>query len=261
VVEQQAQEEVESAKKTAQLAETRTGIATSAEGWREVYTSWQAAIDLLKNVPNGAAARLEAEELLKIYQPKLAAAGTRRDQENTAITAYTEAIAQADRAQSFQQKNQWENAIAAWESAVANGQKVAQGTTPYAQAQSLIATYQTALTQAQGGLQVSEAIQVAKPALDRTCNGTPKVCQYDAAPTAIRVQITYGYDQMVETAMTNAQAQGNSTAQAGVVSQVNTFLQELALISQTAQVPIDLYNANGSKFGTYSPDASGFIPQ
>ena len=261
VVEQQAQEEVENAKKTAQLAETRTGIATSAEGWQEVYTSWQAATNLLKNVPSGAAARLEAEELLKIYQSKLAAAGARRDQENTAITAYTEAIAQADQAQSFQQKNRWQEAIVAWESAVANVQKVAQGTAPYAQTQPLIATYQTALTQAQGGLRISEAIQAAKPALDRSCGGTPKVCQYDAAPTAIRVQITYGYDQMVESAMTSAQTQGNSTAQAGVVSQVNTFLQELALISQTAQVPIDLYNANGSKFGTYSPIASGFIPQ
>jgi len=261
VVEQQAQEEVENAKKTAQLAETRTGIATSAAGWQDVYTSWQAAIGLLKNVPKGAAARLEAEELLKIYQNKLVAASTRRDQENTAITAYIEAIAQAEQAQSFERKNQWQPAIARWESALANVQKVAQGTVPYSQAQPLIATYQTALTQAQGGLRISEAIQAAKPALDRTCGSTPKVCQYDAASTAIRVQITYGYDQMVESAMTSAQSQGNSTAQAGIVSKVNTFLQELALISQTSQVPIELYNANGSKFGTYSPEAAGFVPQ
>ncbi|NJR40978.1 MAG: hypothetical protein HC781_21730 [Leptolyngbyaceae cyanobacterium CSU_1_4] len=243
------------------MAETRTGIATSAQGWQEVYTSWQAAVNLLKNVPSGSAARLEAEELLRIYQTKLAAAAARRDQENTALAAYTQAITQADQAQSFQEKNQWQAAIAAWEDAVANIQAVAPGTTPYTPAQPLLASYQTALAQAERGLQVSEAIQAAKPALDRSCGGTPKVCQYDAAPTAIRVQITYGYDQMVEGAMASAQLQGNSAIQAGVVSQVNTFLQELALISQTAQVPIDLYNANGSKFGTYSPQASGFIPQ
>jgi uncharacterized protein YoxC len=261
VVEQQAQEEVDNAKRTAQLAETRTGIATSPEGWQDVYTSWQAAIDLLKNVPSGAAAQLEAEELLKIYQVKLTAAATRRDQENIAVAAYTEAIAQAEQAQSSEKKNQWQEAIGAWENALASIQKVAQGTTPYAQAQPLLASYKIALTDAQGGLRISEAIQASKPALDRACGGNPKVCQYDAAPTAIRVQITYGYDAMVESAMTSAQTQGNYTSQAGVVSQVNTFLQDLALISQTAQVPIDLYNANGSKFGTYAPGTEGFAAQ
>jgi hypothetical protein len=125
----------------------------------------------------------------------------------------------------------------------------------------LIATYQAAVTAAQSGLRISEAIQAAKPALDRTCGGTPKVCQYDSSPTAIRVQITYGYDAMVESAMTSAQTQGNYTSQAGVVSQVNTFLQDLSLISQSAQVPIELYNANGSKFGTYTPGTSGFSAQ
>jgi hypothetical protein len=261
IVEQQAQEEVENAKKTAQLAETRTGIATSVAGWQDVYTSWQAAIDLLKNVPRGSAAHLEAEELLKIYQAKLTAAATRRDQESTAIAAYTEAIAQAEQAQSFEKQNQWQSAIDLWESALANLKKVNQGTTPYAQAQPLIATYQAAFTAAQSGLRISEAIQAAKPALDRTCGGNPKVCQYDSSATAIRVQITYGYDAMVESAMTSAQTQGNYTSQAGVISQVNTFLQDLSLISQSAQVPIELYNANGSKFGTYTPGTSGFSAQ
>jgi hypothetical protein len=179
--------------------------------------------------------------------------------ENTATTAYTQAIAQAQQAQNFQESGQWQAAIAAWENASANVQKVAQGTSPYGEAQPLISAYQTALNEARNGLKVAEAIESAKPALDRVCGGATKVCQYDSAASAIRVQITYGYDQMVENAMANSQ--GNGAAQAGVISQVNNFLQELALISQTTQVPIDLYNANGSKFGTYSPQASGFVAQ
>ncbi|HEY9642313.1 MAG TPA: hypothetical protein V6C57_17635, partial [Coleofasciculaceae cyanobacterium] len=67
------------------------------------------------------------------------------------------------------------------------------------------------------------------------------------------------YDQTVESTIANAQTQSNSSARTEVVNQVNVLLRHLAGISESAQVPVELYNSNGSKFATYAPDVSGYV--
>jgi hypothetical protein len=259
IAEQNAQDKVTTARNTAKVAETRAGVANSSEGWQQVYLTWDAAINILQQIPQGTMAHSEAQQLLSIYQPKKAEADNRRNQERVSSDSFQQATTLATQARNFEQQNQWTQAVANWRNALANMQQIPQGTSYYTQAQPLLNEYQTALAQAEENLRRTTALQAIQPNLNRTCAGNPKVCTYTLSPAAIRVQMTAGYDRAVENAITSAQVRGNVSDRAEVVNQVNTLLQRLAEISETAQVPIELYNSNGSKFGTYAPDVSGFV--
>jgi hypothetical protein len=137
----------------------------------------------------------------------------------------------------------------------------------YTQAQPLISEYKAALTQAEANLNRSSAMQNVKPNLDRTClgkypgapTGVSKVCTYTLSPEGIRIQITPQYDQAVENAIARAQTQGSANARTAVTTQVNSLLKDLAEIGKMAQVPIALYNSDGSLFANYMPDKAGYV--
>ena len=257
LTEQDAQDKITNARNTAQVAETKAGLASSPESWQQVYLTWEAAIALLKQIPEGTMAQVEATKLIPGYQTKMADAGQRRLQEAASTGSLQDAINTAEQARSLEQKNQWQPAIEAWQRALDTVQKVPQDTSYYLQAQALVGEYQTALTQAQESQRRLAAMQTIKPDLDRVCNTALHICTYTFAPEAVRVQITAQYDQVVESHINNSQLRGNFSARTEVVSQVNQLLQQLSGISETAKVPIELYNSNGSKFGTYTPNPSG----
>jgi hypothetical protein len=257
ITEQDAQDKVSTARNTAQVAETRAGLASSPESWQQVYLTWEAAVALLLRIPEGTMAQVEAKQLIPTYQAKMATANQRRLQEVSSTGSLQEAISSADQARSAEQKSQWKQAIEAWQRALNTVQKIPQGTSYYLQAQALVGEYQSALARAKESQRRLSAMQELKPDLDRTCGGTLRVCTYTFSPEAVRVQVTAEYDQLVESHINNSQLRGNYSARTEVVNQVNHLLQELSRLSETARVPIELYNSNGSKFGTYTPNPSG----
>ena len=257
LTEQDAQDKITTARNTAQVAETKAGLASSPESWQQVYLTWEAAIALLKQIPEGTMAQVEAQKLLPGYQTKMADASQRRLQEAASTGSLQDAINFAEQARSLEQKNQWQQAIDTWQQALDTVQKIPQDTSYYLQAQALVGEYQTALTQAKESQRRLAAMQTIKPNLDRACNSALRVCTYTFSPEAVRVQITAQYDQVVESHINNSQLRGNFSARTEVVNQVNQLLQGLSGISETARVPIELYNSNGSKFGTYTPNPSG----
>ncbi|MBI4781946.1 MAG: hypothetical protein HY785_11605 [Oscillatoriophycideae cyanobacterium NC_groundwater_1537_Pr4_S-0.65um_50_18] len=275
LVEQGAQDKVTTARKTAEVAENRANLATTPESWQQVYLTWEAAINLLQQVPQGTMAHAEAAQFISLYQSKMAEADNRRNQEQASTGSYQEAVKLAEQARNWERQNQWTQAVAAWRSAFTNIQQISQGTTYYSQAQPLVSEYQAALTQAETNLDRTSAMQRVKPDLDRACLGTElganleanlksqagmsKVCTYTLSPTAIRIQVTPQYDQAVENVITRAQTQGDARARAEVTTQVNELLRNLADIGKTAQVPIELYSSNGSMFANYNPNASGYV--
>ena len=257
ITEQDAQDKVTNARNTAQVAETKAGLASSPESWQQVYLTWEAAIALLMQIPQGTMAQVEAKQLIPSYQAKMANASQRRLQEAASTGSLQDAINSAEQARSLEQKNQWQPAIDAWQHALDTVQGIPQGTSYYLQAQALVGEYQTALTQAKESQRRLSAMQAIKPDLSRICGGTLNVCTYTFAPEAVRVQITAQYDQVVESHINNSQLRGNFSARSEVVNQVNQLLQQLSGLSEKAKVPIELYNSNGSKFGTYTPNPSG----
>ncbi|MBW4657343.1 MAG: hypothetical protein KME15_01610 [Drouetiella hepatica Uher 2000/2452] len=264
LAEQNAQDKVATARKTAAVAENRAAIAITSESWQQVYLTWQAAIDLLQQVPQGTMAHAEAQQFINLYQSAMAKADNQRNQEQVSTGSYQEAVNLAEQARNWEQQSQWTQAVGLWRKAVINVQQIPQGTAYYNQAQPLISEYQAALTQAEANLNRSSAMQSVKPDLDRACLGTVSAaskCTYTLSSDGIRIQITPQYDRAVENAITRAQTQGSASARTAVTAQVNELLQNLAEIGKTAQVPIELYSSDGSIFASFAPDQSGYVAE
>nr|RNJ69349.1 MAG: hypothetical protein EDM05_10895 [Leptolyngbya sp. IPPAS B-1204] len=260
-IEQQAQDRIAAARQAGEMASARAEAAKSAENWQETVATWTTAIDQLKQIPEGTSAYNEAIQLLAIYQPRLTEATTRQTQEQTAADAYTQAISYAEQARRLEQQNQWSQAVTYWQDALNYARQVPSDSVYYGQAQPLIDTYTQTLQQAQGNSRRSSVIQTAKPNFDQACAGNPQICTYTLSPEAVRIQFTSAYDRTVEGLINSARQQGSPGFPPATVNQVNGLLRALANISDATQVPIELYNSNGAKLGTYAPTLSGYVPQ
>lgn len=258
VREQQAQERVAAARKIGELAQSQTEAAKSTENWQETATNWTAAIRQLQQIPQGTVAHDEAQQLLALYQPKFFQANLQQTQERTAGESYAEALNLAEQARALEQQNQWTEAAAQWRNALTAAQQIPSRSAYYSQVQPLLGTYAKTLQQAQDNAQRSGAVQLAKAGFEQVCAGTPKVCTYTLSPQSIRVQFTPSYDQTVTQMISNASPNNFPPA---AIERVNGLLRSLADMSEATQVPIELYNSNGSKLGTYKPNMSGYVLQ
>ncbi|NJL40290.1 MAG: hypothetical protein HC899_28735 [Leptolyngbyaceae cyanobacterium SM1_4_3] len=261
VIEQQAQDKIQLARDTARLAEAREGVAESVEGWQLAHITWQVVVNLLQEIPSGTMAYAEAEQLLAIYQPRLEEARDRRLQEEISAKAYNQALTMAEAARQLEQQNQWSQAVSQWRSALANAQQIPTGTSYHGQLQPLVNSYSTSLSEAQETLRSAVAIGNAQAQLEQTCSSSIRICTFTLSDKEIQVRITPDYDQAIEQAIANGQAAGNPNAQAEAAAHSNALLRALADISESTQVPIELYNADGSLFGTYVPELSGYVPR
>ncbi|NJN59095.1 MAG: hypothetical protein HC879_17155 [Leptolyngbyaceae cyanobacterium SL_5_9] len=261
VIEQQAQDKIQLARDTARLAEAREGVAESVEGWQLAHITWQVVVNLLQEIPSGTMARAEAEQLLAIYQPRLEGARDRRLQEEISSKAYNQALTMAEAARQLEQQNQWSQAVSQWRSALANAQQIPTGTSYHGQVQPLVNSYSTSLSEAQETLRSAVAMGNAQAQLEQTCASSIRICTFTLSDKEIQVRITPDYDQAIEQAIANGQAMGNPNIQAEAAAHSNALLRALANISESTQVPIELYNADGSLFGTYVPELSGYVPR
>jgi hypothetical protein len=257
--EQQSQGQISSARSAAEVAEVRETNAKSVDGWRSAYATWQVVVNTLKAVPPGTMAYAEAEQLLAIYQPKLTASQNRYNQEKASAEAYSQALSLAEQARVSERRRQWSQAVAQWQNALTNAQQVSNGTSYHDQIQALISTYQTALTTAQTNLRTAVVAQGAEVALNRACSGSSTICTYSMGATAIQVRLTTDYDWAVRSVIANNPLPGDANTQQALKDYINTLLQSFATASQTAQMPVDLYDAQGQVFGTYDPQLGGFV--
>ncbi|NJO51970.1 MAG: hypothetical protein HC840_24030, partial [Leptolyngbyaceae cyanobacterium RM2_2_4] len=184
-----------------------------------------------------------------------------RLQEEISAKAYNQALTMAEAARQLEQQNQWSQAVSQWRSALANAQQIPTGTSYHGQLQPLVNSYSTSLSEAQETLRSAVAIGNAQAQLEQTCSSSIRICTFTLSDKEIQVRITPDYDQAIEQAIANGQAAGNPNAQAEAAAHSNALLRALADISESTQVPIELYNADGSLFGTYVPELSGYVPR
>jgi len=254
--EQQATVKVAAARSAAQLAETRENLAQSAADWQKVQASWQGVVDAMTQVQRSTMAYAEAQQLLAIYQPKLDAARDRHTQEKISINAYSQAVKLAEQAQSAEQAEQWSQAVNDWQRALSLAQQVPENTLYHRQMQPLLTAYQASLSTAQENLRVAMAIQQAEPELIQTCSGTPQICTYLLNSNTIQVQIAAESAASVEQAMLY---QTDYATDVESAVRINSLLRAIAFIGDRSQVPIELLDGNGVRFGVYDPEASGYI--
>ncbi len=252
-VERAANTKLDRAKTTAKMAAAREGIAQSVESWQLAYATWQTSINQLRLIPKGTMAHEDAQQLIAAYQPRLIAARDRSTQEQIAANAYNQAIAFAEDAQSFEQQNQWTQAVANWRNALTYAKQVPTNTLYYQDAQPLVSKYNTALTDAENQLRLADIVEGARADLRRTCAGSPRICDFSVTIDLIKVNLNPDYVRtLVRTAIT-AEANGDISTQVDVREHLSTLEAALKAISQNSHIPIELYDENGSLMGRSVP--------
>lgn len=258
-LEQKAQDWVNRARQAVELAEARQGAATSMDTRLEAHGTWRTAIALLQQVPETAMAYAEAQQLLALYQPRLLDSSARLQQEETAVDAHQRALRLADLAAQAEQRRQWSQAVQHWQGALAAAQQVAAGTTVHPQVQPLLSSYRASLATAQEKLKGAIAAQAAEQDLERNCSGTPRICTYAQRGSVMQVRITPSYDRVLQEAAAITQVTQETDPDSAIMAHFNPLLRAIATVGETAQIPIEVYNADGSLFGIYDPALDGYV--
>lgn len=253
--EQQADQQLIEAKQTAQVAEARTTNARTFENWQQVFNSWQAAVDALTTIPPTTMAYKEAQDLLLNYRPKLATARDRRAREQISANSYNQAVSLAALAQRLEQQGQWSQAVATWRQAAKSAEQVPSETFYYNQTQPLIDAYANTLKQAEANLKISLILQKARLDLNRTCSGTPRICNFTVANDGISVYLTPAYyNKVIRTAAT-ANINGDYNTQVSLQDHIETLQAALVAISENANLPLALYDHRRQLVGTHTPQS------
>lgn len=251
--EQLAESKLRAAKGAAQIAQARQGVAQSLESWQQVYATWQTAIQALQQVPKGTVAYQETQPLLDSYRVQLAQAQERKTSEEISASSYNQALRYAGSAKIAEQRNQWSQAVAYWRQALANAQQVPNGTNYHNQALPLRESYSSALQEAQVKLQVAVALQKARADLRKTCSGKPKVCDYTVTNDMMTVYITPEYQKTVRQTAIAADRKKDNKSRRSVNNHIKTLQTALEAISNNANIPIQVYDPNGSQIGSHNP--------
>lgn len=255
--EQRAQEYVRLARQTINLANSRGSTANSLASWKQTYDTWQVAINLLRQVSVNTMASGEAQQLLALNEPKWKASGDRLRQEQIASDAYDAALAIASQAQQSQRDRQWTQAVIQWRNALERIQQVPNGTSRFTQAQPLITAYRDAMATAQQKLRLAVGWQSAQGDLELACGNVPRLCIYTTVGDAVQVRLTANYTNAAQGSVVPSANPSDKTA---MLAYMNPLLQELAAIGERTNLPIELYNPDGTLFGTYAPQLDGYVP-
>ncbi len=244
--EQTAQSKIKTAQSAAQKAEARQGLAQTLENWQLVQATWQVAVNHLVQIPSTTTAHAEAQTLLTQYNAKLAEVRDRVSREQAAQTAYAQANQLAKAAQTYEQQNQWSQAVTTWRKALQNARQVPQNTPQFEAAQALVEPYTQALAAAESQLRVAVKLQTAQENLNRVCQGTPKTCSFLVTQEVIRVQFSPLYEQAMRNAFAAGQA-GNSGAVGGALNHIDGLRTALQAIANHSGIPVETYSADGSE--------------
>ncbi len=241
------------AKETVNIAKARQGVAQSLDDLQSVRATWQTAFSSLNQIPQGTTAYQPAQQLLKSSQPQLIAVRDRSFQEQFAANIYQQSLLLAQKAQNSQEINQWSQAVSNWRNAIASLKRIPSGTFHHGKAQPLINSYTVALQQAQDRFQLAMRMQQTSQDLNRTCSGTPQICNYTLTSNSIKVRVTPAYANTLKQTAIFAKAKGDYNAQIKVVNHVLTVGEALEAISDNARLPLEVYGPNGAAIQVHTP--------
>lgn len=226
---------IANAKTLGENATKRQATAKSAPEWQKVESDFQTAINTLKIIPIDSLETENARKLLAEYQPKIIVARDRVKKEQLAATSYQQAIKAANQAQAYSNQNQWQGAVKSWEQALEAAKQVSQDSFYFNQATALIEPYTASLKQAQEQFQLYGDLTQTRAELNRTCTNTIKICTFTIKNHKISVRLTPEYDRLFQA--NNPQIQ----------SHFQSLKYALTAISQNAQLPVFIYNAQGQE--------------
>ncbi len=245
--EQDAQQRLTTAKKTAGLAEVRQNTAQQLAEWQLAQSTWQMAINNLTQIPKGTTSQPEAQQLMEGYTQKLQAVGDRATKEQQAAKVYAQAQSAAQRAKTLQQQNQWAQAVTAWQSALAAAKQVPDGSLLTDEAKTLVPNYTGSLKQAEGVVRV-------RSDLERICTSEGKICDYTITNTAIEVRFNPNYERRVRTLGGLSSFSGDAEALYKIDKHLASLRTALQTVCTNSGVPMAVYNSDNEQIGSLIPN-------
>jgi tetratricopeptide (TPR) repeat protein len=251
--EERAEIKLQEAEQIAKLAEARESVAQFPDSWAKIEESWQQALDKLTSISTGTTAFEQARSNLIKYESKLAQAQDRKVIEKVGEDAYTKAATAASQAKILEQRKRYTQAKDYWLEAVAYIEKVPKTSSFYNKAKPLISSYKESLSKVEEQADLEKRLDQARQDLNKTCNGSLKVCDYTISEQLITVQITALYVQKLQQTVQSLGSQKNKEAQYAINNHIQTLQVALEAISDNAKVKLHVYDPNGNRIGTRIP--------
>ena len=250
---------IRQAQKAASLGKKQIEAAGSLEDWEDALASWESAVDNLSQIPQGTNAHGEAQKLLPEYLKTLEDVRANTEVERNASRSLFQAKQLAAAAQKAETEEQWSAAIENWQSASRQLQDIPSQTLAHAEAEALKGLYATSFSEADNNFQVALRFQPVEPNFFAVCGmaGTQK-CTYSVRSGNVRLDLFQGYDTVIDQSITPPDQRAVEASAPQLVGQSNQMLQDITMLSTQAQVPVELYNAQGEFLARYRPDLSGF---
>ena len=252
--EKQAEKTLIEAKSTAQIAEAREAVATTAETWAQVQAGWEKSLAILSEIPSSTQSYQQGKLLGPKYETKLSQARERKNVEGISENAYTQAVTLAAEAQIFEGKNGWFKASEYWRRALSYAEQVPAATSYSQKAKPLIDSYTKSLQQAEVRLQEERNLQKARTDLDKTCKGKPKICDYTVSKGLIAVQMTPDYVQKLQQTFIQANNNNAVKTRQAVEKHVETLQKALEAIAENAKIPMQVYDGEGKRIASHEPN-------
>ena len=227
--------------------------AKSLAQWRGVKAQWDTVNNQIASIPVTTTAYVQAQALLKSYQPQISTAQDKVIEEDKATQNYQKAVKFAQSAKLAQKNNQLPQALSQWNQSVVAIQSIPQNTDVYTQAKPLVSEYTKNFQQVENKLKTTQKIALANKDLQRTCAGDPQICTYTVNNKTIVVRLMSLYAQTLRQTAMAASTQGDGNAKAGILNHVNTLGNALQIISENAKLPIEVYGADGKQIQNYRP--------
>ncbi len=252
--EEEANQKLTAAKKSAQLAETRALIAQFAESWKNVYATWADALNNISSIPPQTIAYLEAKNLQPQYEQKLQETQERRIIEEIGEAAYNQAITYAKQAEVFETKDNWKEAVEYWRRALNSAKEVPTTSNYFTKAKPLIKSYDTVLKIAAANQRLLATLAKARQDLSKTCQGKSKICEYSVTKDLITVRLTSDYVEKIQKTTKEVQSKKDEKSRTELEKHLTTLQVAFKAISNNAKIPLEVYNPQGLKIAAHVPN-------
>ena len=255
-----AEARLREAQQAATLATATAQQASTLEDWETALENWELAIEQIDQIPQGTLPYSEAQALQPDYREQMEVVRDRTLQERNASRNLSRAKQLASDAQRVAIEDQWTIAVQTWTAALSQVRDIQPGTSAHTEAQPLTAQYQQSLEKAENNRQVSQRFQPVEPSFYAACGTTAtQKCTYSVSSGNVRLNLLQDYDRAINQSITPPDQRNEIDVDSNVVTQSNQLLKEITLLSTQAQVPIELYDAEGEFLARYRPDLNGFV--
>ncbi len=251
--EQEANASFDQALKIARLAKIQENMAQSSEDFGVISSTWKKAIQSLQNINQGTTPYYKTTKLLELYGQEFKNIDSRKNQEQIAKIAYQQAIQEGKKAEKAESSQQWSVAISHWNNALTYLKQIFPNTFQATTIKPILTNYTLSLKQAQANFTIANQSQNVKDNLAKICSQQGKLCDYSINKKGIKVKLTSSYLQQLWDLSIQAKLRANVQEQAGILNHLSRLEQSFQIISNTAKIPLEVYNSKGNLMTIYNP--------